>query len=55
MYIIVRASDNVIVGTSDNPINIADCSRNNRLVYEIDEKDFDKSMLGQKLENFEET
>lgn len=54
MYIIVRASDKVIVGTSNNPINVDICSRNDRLVYEIDDNDFDKSMLGQKLTDFEE-
>jgi len=53
MYIIVRAADNVIVGSAINPININEASKNNRLVYEIDDKDFDVSLIGKILTDYE--
>ena len=53
MYIIVRANDNVIVGSAVNPINVDEASKNNRIVYKIDDEDFNQSMIGQKLTDFE--
>lgn len=52
MYIIVRATDNVIVGSANNPINVKDASASGRRVYEIDDEDFDPSMIGQKITEF---
>ncbi len=53
MYIIVRATDNMIVGSAINPINTNEASKNNRIVYEIDDKDFDVSLIGKILTDYE--
>lgn len=52
MYIIVRASDNVIVGSAHNPINVKDASVSGRRVYEIDDEDFNPKMIGQKITEY---
>lgn len=52
MYILVRVSDNVIVGCANNPINSKEASKQGRRVYEIDDEDFDTSMLGQQITEF---
>lgn len=53
MYLIVRSDDNVIVGSAINPINVDEASKNNRIVYEIEDTDFSPSLIGQKLTGFE--
>lgn len=52
MFIFVRASDNVIVGCSVKPVNTDDMSRQGNKVYEVDDKEFDYNMIGQKLQEF---
>lgn len=49
MYILVRVEDNVIVGCANNPLSTDEASKNGRRVYEIDDEDFDPSMLGQSI------
>lgn len=53
MYILVRAKDNVIVGTAIKKIDENSASKNGCKVYEIDDSDFSQDMLGSKLESFE--
>ena len=52
MYIIVRVSDNVIVGCANNPIDNKEASKQGRRVYEIDDVDFHSSMIGQQITEF---
>lgn len=52
MYILVRVSDNVIVGSANNPVNVQEASKQGRRVYEIDEHEFDADMIGQKITEF---
>jgi len=52
MYILVRVSDNVIVGCANNAISAPEASRQGRRIYEIDDADFDSSMLGQQITEF---
>lgn len=53
MYILVRIEDNVIVGSANNPINVREASRQGRRVYEIDDKDFEPSMLGKQIMEYQ--
>jgi hypothetical protein len=52
MYILVRVSDNVIVGSGHNAMNAIEASKQGRRIYEIDDADFDQSMLGQQITEF---
>lgn len=54
MFIIVRHSDNIIIGTATRPVNEAEASKNGYKVFEIDDKEFSVEMIGSKLESFEE-
>jgi hypothetical protein len=54
MYIIVRHSDNVIIGSATRPVDELLASRNNYRVYEIDDTEFSIDMLGSKLAGFDE-
>lgn len=53
MFIFVRKEDNVIVGCSVKPVNEEDMGRHGNVVYEVDDKDFSYSMIGQKINDFE--
>lgn len=53
MYILVRISDNVIVGCANNPVNVQEASRQGRRVYQIDDEDFSPDMLGQQITEFQ--
>ena len=53
MYILVRVSDNVIVGCANNPLSTTEASKNGRRIYEIDDEDFNVAMLGQVITDFE--
>lgn len=55
MFIFVRATDNVIVGCSVKPVNKEDMSRQGNKVYEVDDKEFNYTMIGQKLQSFKTT
>jgi hypothetical protein len=52
MFILVRKSDNIIVGCAVNKINTKDSENNGYHVYEIDNNEFHKDMIGKKLQNF---
>lgn len=54
MYILVDAKTQIIVGTAIKPISEESCSKNGQRIYEIDNKEFSYSMIGAKLEDFEE-
>ena len=53
MFIFVRAADNVIVGCSVKAVNTDDMSRQGNKVYEVDDSEFNYTMIGQKLQEFE--
>jgi hypothetical protein len=53
MFIIVRAIDNVIVGSANNPVNVMELSKQGRRVYEIDDDKFSSDMIGQKIAEYE--
>lgn len=49
MYILVRVIDQVIVGSASNPVDQREAAKQGKHVFEIDDSDFDKVMLGQIL------
>lgn len=53
MYILVRESDNIIIGTATRPVNEDAAADKGYKVYEIDESEFKPSMLGAKLQKFD--
>ncbi len=53
MYILVRVTDNVIVGCANNPVNVQEASKQGRRVYEIDDADFSPEMLGQQITEYQ--
>jgi N-dimethylarginine dimethylaminohydrolase len=54
MYILVRKSDNIIIGSAMNPINKENAEKNGYDVYEIDKSEFSDKLIGSKLEKFDE-
>lgn len=54
MYIIVRHSDNLIVGSATRRVDEKEASKNGYKVFEIDDKEFRVDMIGSKLESFDE-
>lgn len=54
MYILVRKTDNIIIGSAINPINKENAEKNGHIIYEIDSSEFSKNMIGAKLEGFDE-
>ena len=54
MYILVRQTDNIIVGTATKIVDEASVSKSGCRVYEIPDNEFTANMLGSKLETFEE-
>lgn len=54
MYIIVNARDNRIVATSIRPVSEKECSKNGQKVYQIRDEDFDESMMGAILQEYDE-
>jgi N-dimethylarginine dimethylaminohydrolase len=53
MYIMVRQTDRVIMGSAINPISNEHASAQGYEVYEIDDSEFTVDMLGSVLNNFE--
>lgn len=53
MFIFVRMEDNVIVGYSVKPVNIEDMTRQGNKVFEVADTEFDYTMIGQKLTEFD--
>lgn len=54
MYIIVRHSDDIIIGSAVRPMDEVEASKRGYKVFEVDDADFDVSMIGSKLESFDE-
>lgn len=54
MYIMVRESDNMIIGSAVNPINKKTAMERGYLVYELDNSEYSEDLIGNILENFEE-
>lgn len=52
MFILVRVSDNTIVGCANNPVNVHEASKQGRKVYEIDDESFSPDMIGQQLAEY---
>lgn len=53
MFILVD-KNNTIVGCATNPVDEADCSKNNLRVFKIPKDEFSYDLIGQMLEDFEE-
>jgi hypothetical protein len=53
MYILVRQSDKVIIGTATKLIDEKSAADKGYDVYEIQESEFKPSMLGSKLQGFD--
>ena len=51
MFIIVRKSDNIIVGCANSPINLQQAEQNGNVIFEIDDSEFSPDLIGQKLES----
>lgn len=54
MYIIVRVTDNVIVGSAANRVDEEHASKSGYRVYEIDSSEFSYELIGSKLAGFEQ-
>lgn len=54
MYIIVRHSDNIIVGSATRPVDESQASANGYKVFEISDDEFRVELIGSKLASFEE-
>lgn len=54
MYIFVRKEDKIIVGYANRPVNEEDMARQGLDVFQIDSADYSDTMLGQKLESFDQ-
>jgi len=53
MYLIIRQKDSVIIGNAIKPINIDEASKQGYIICEIPDTEFDPSMLGSKIDNFD--
>jgi hypothetical protein len=54
MYIMVRVTDNMIIGSANNPINKKTAMDRGYLVYELSSSEYSEDLIGQILESFEE-
>lgn len=52
MYLLVRAKDNIIIGTALRPVDEKTASKNGYKIYQIPDEEFKPEMLGAKLEGF---
>jgi hypothetical protein len=53
MYLIVKQDTSVIIGSAIKAINIEDASKKGYVVCEIPDHEFDPSMIGKKIEDFD--
>ena len=53
MYILVRSSDNVIVGCAINSVDERAASQNGHIVYEIPDNEFSPKIIGSQITGFE--
>lgn len=54
MFLIIRQSDNVIIGSAIKPIHLESASQKGYIVCEIPDNEFNTQMIGSKIENFEQ-
>ena len=54
MYIIVRHSDNIIIGSATRPVDESEASRNGYKIFQIEDSEFKVEMIGSRLESFDE-
>jgi hypothetical protein len=54
MYILVRHSDNIIIGSATRPVDVKTASANGYRVFEIANSEFKVEMIGTKLKSFDE-
>jgi hypothetical protein len=54
MYIIVRHSDNIIIGSAVRPVDQESASQNGYKIFQIDDSEFTVEMIGSKLDSFDE-
>lgn len=52
MYILVN-KENVIVASSTKKPSVADCSEKGLIIYKISSTEYDPTLIGQKLEEFD--
>jgi hypothetical protein len=53
MFLIVKQDTSVIIGSAIKPINIEEASSKGYIICEIPDNEFDPSMLGKKIEEFD--
>jgi hypothetical protein len=53
MFIMVRQSDRVIIGSAINPVSIEHASANGFDIFEIDDSEFKPELLGSTLNYFD--
>lgn len=53
MYLIVRQSDNKIIGSAVKEIDEVDASKKGYVIYEIEDDEFTIDMLGNHIEEFD--
>lgn len=53
MYILVDAKTNTIVGSAAKKVNEESCSKNGQKVYEIPDSEYNHSLIGTKIEDFQ--
>ena len=53
MFLIIKQSDNTIIGYGVKAIDENEHSKKGCLVFEIEDSEFDVSMIGCKLESFQ--
>lgn len=54
MFIIVRHSDNIIIGSATRPVDEAQASMNGYKVFEVEDSEFSIEMIGSRLDGFDE-
>jgi len=53
MFLIVRQSDSVIIGSAIKPIHMESASQKGYIICEIPDDEFNPQMLGSKIEDFD--
>lgn len=54
MFILINISDNTIIGCASRPIDEIQAEKDGYKVFEIDDSEWKPSMLGSKVESYEE-
>lgn len=53
MFLIVRQSDSVIIGSAIKPLDVDSSSQKGYIICEIPDEEFNPQMLGSKIEDFQ--